>query len=1587
MEADSQLMDSPLFDDLRELPPESAAESLAKAIGAPPKDVHGSLQHDAAAIDILVDRRVGDPILESIPLAALEELAVRCLKRLQDEIDGASQSTWQLLDVLRRSVLLCRIVEAGAVDQWSQTILQLVESSHFTFGALFQQRARGYGERILFRVPAHGTSRSISWRQVAGRVDLIARSLLALTEETNGRPLAILSTNSLEMALVDLACLTSGIVNIMVPATATETDVAYILEHANVGGLVVSDNEQLQKVLNVRDRLPDLGPIVALEPSASAARGVIGFERLLARSSEVSADALAERRAAQRIDDLVTVMYTSGTTGTPKGICFNHRNIVFKRFARALALPEIGERDRFLCYLPLFHTFGRFLEMTGCIFWGATYCFASSPGVENLAQEMRRLGITVFISIPMKWMQLYDLVRQNVDVVTADDEEIEEAVREMVGKDLRWGLSAAGYLDPEIFRFFQRYGVELMSGFGMTEATGGITMTPPGRYKEDSLGPALPGIEMTLADDGELKIRGPFVMQGLMNPPKGIQPFDTDGWFPTGDLMEQDADGFIRIVDRKKEIYKNISGQTIAPQKIENLFRDFDSVGRIFLVGDHRAYNTALIYPNPEDEALDLEALSPEELKSHFRSLVVSANSFLAPFERIVDFAVIDRDFDAEQGELTAKGTFRRKTVERAFADEIRLLYRRRKLTVGGVDVIVPNWLFQVLGITTQELRIEDDALSLSSLGTSLTIRDEGEDVVRIGSAFYKPGSRGINLGHLLSTPMQWLGNDELVNFAPLESSQRDRRRRRSISAEWLRHAGPYRIDDKERQRIPSLLRSQEVDLMDLHLAALLLAAEKDEDAVEAVKILDHLLLLEDGTLTEHALRVLRRAADSESIAVRRRAFQVLATAEVEPHYRQTLTSFLDRGAELLDAETVSVLVDRDLSPAQIEVFLDEAESRCQSSAEALDPVLPAMCDFLSSYGITHPTQYSRLRAFFTRAVMIAHHVEAREHAAEAKQLLAKGFRIWLGAPSRVAVDPETGLEYRWEDVVEFSDEIDPDTRRHLLDAFRRTPIIREASFLLTAIPRVIHLDDILPGGVWVRMLGESHGKSVFRVAIRTRVGQQLDLALNLNRSLPPEDAKEEINWLIICSEPRGLGPLVEVFGGSWPEDDLWTEEFIPGETLDHAVNRLTRKHQEQPERLDAWWPFAAWAALGAYVDFWNRTGRRLVVADPSPAAVIVPLHDYLSGARLVSISSRAPFDSLPTMLRSFHRFFITPVEKAHPELTGLAGWDILFSAVLEIIGEKEGAALLRVVLETATTEDREMAASLASFLESVSRRGFLPRRLFFAAKRYRRWDRLNPDATLSARAHTLQEIFMTYGLGSLRATYPESRARFFRETVFRDTSGVLTDGLEDLIEGLRSGDLERDELSSAVADLRAHLSLEPDEDYFLARLSYPYLKPEDPTAFVDAAAGGTHQSEMVVTYEDSEGRPYQIRHALSAKEVGRLHRLFLRAKLQVQFRPEHRFLVAINDRGNLLGGLFYEEQPEDHTAHMDKIVVADGFSGRGIARALIDELRNRLLTAGYRSLTTGFFRPQFFYRMGFTVERRYAGLVRSLEVDGKAQD
>ncbi len=1537
---------------------------------------------DRAVVRALAGGIEPEPWLASLALDELAGLFDRAVARLQRAPEAATpkRTVMDLLDLLRRPAFLIRIDEADR-NVWADRFLAGIESATLTVGPLFRQRADKLGSRVLFRYQRSGRPRNLTWRRARSRVELIARALLSLSGTAEPRPVALLSENRIELALADLACLTSGLFNVLVPANSTDADVRYILGHSKAHTVIVSNRKQLTKVISAREELPDLHYIVVMDPLDRIPDGVTSWEQLMSRAEQVPANVPEERGLAVRPDALATVMYTSGTTGTPKGILFTQRSLVFKRFARALALPEIGEDDVFLCFLPLFHTFGRFLEMLGCIFWGSTYCFLDNPSPRALVAGMRRYRPTVFISVPKKWIQLHEMITARADPVGASDEELRAATESVTGGRLRWGLSAAGHLDSDIFRFFQHQGVELVSGFGMTEATGGITMTPVGDYRDNSLGIPLPGIETAIAEDGEMLVRGPYVMAGYLDPPDGEPSFDADGWFHTGDLMEVDRDGHHRLVDRKKEIYKNIKGETIAPQRIENLFRDLEAVGRVFLVGDHREFNTVLLWPNPDYAGMDFRTAAESEIRDHFRSLVVSVNKFLAPYERIVDFAIIDRDLDPERGELTEKGTPRRSRVVRNFAETIGLLYRRTNLEVGDVELTLPNWLFQRLGLTAQDIRIGDGKLLLPSRGSSLVVERHSDDLVQIGCCYYRHPKGPVNLGALLYSPRLWVGNEQLVDFVDLELNERHRAGRTEEGIRWEGRARPYRVTPQDSDALAAAGQVQQHDLLQLDLAARMLSSEERSHALAAVQLLEQILDEEDGPHIEPARQVLGRAALAGSLDVRRVAFRVLVANEHDNRFEETLRLFLTPASPLLDEGTRDALCGQSLSPARLAAFQNLAREICfsEDKGSEYDELAGSLLTVLAAYGAAHPVCYRPMRTFLVRVNLLAPKEPVRELAAAAILTLRSGFRAWLGPATRISVDPETGQEYGWTQVVAFDDDVPAADRPRLLAAIRDTAMLREAVFLFST-GVLIRLSDIPPGGVWIRLLGERHGKSVYRVTIQTRYQGAYDVAVNVNHDLTEYEVLEEIHWLIVSGASQAGPPLVEDFGGYWAEHGMWSEEFISGETLSRAMLRLSKRDDG---RLSDQWPFLAWTALSACVDFWQRSGHRWELDDPGMHNIVVPSDDYMTGVRIVSVSARRPHSGLDSMIRALREKFIDPAVEAYPVLEGRVGWDVIFSAILEIVGEDEGIAQFETLLEgRKDIDDDPMLTALSSFLGVVRMRGFLPRRLFFAAKRYRRWENLGEEPTPEARAKTMNELYDTYGLTALVKDYPETRVRFFRETVFREAGEALADGLEELIAKLRSGELVGDELIDAVADLRSRLELDADEDYFLTRLSFPYLRPEDRADFVHSHLGD--QSEMVVNVEDLDGNRFRIRHALTPKEVERLHGLFRAAKLDVRFRLEHRFLVAINDRGQILGGIYYEIEEGGQSAHLEKIVVADPYRRKGVADRLMKELFNRLRSAGVQTLTTGFFRPQYFYGYGFSIEKRYAGLVKSLVEDEK---
>jgi long-subunit acyl-CoA synthetase (AMP-forming)/predicted GNAT superfamily acetyltransferase len=1495
------------------------------------------------------------------------ELARRVLFRLLDTVRRRS-----FTDALRPELL------AG----WTRLLVPVIDRADYTLGEVLRSREETDARAIAMRVlGAEGGELTVA--DVARRTRSIARGLFALMRDAPDGKVAILSENSLEAALCDLACLTNGILDFPLPANATAEQVAYMLRHSGARVLVASDEEQVSKVLPALSSLPELRDVVVVSRTTAERHGLLSLEQMVGQGGGAFDDVIRVTRSTEvRSRDLATVMYTSGTTGHPKGITVSHLNIVSKRLCRGFALRHVGEGDIFLCYLPLYHTFGRWLEMTGCLWWGATYVFARSTSHTSLLEDFMSVRPTVFISVPKKWIELHESALQEADA--GDPREASAHLEALTGGRLRYGLSAAGHLDPAVFKSFHQAGIELCSGYGMTEATGGITMTPPGEYLEHSIGRPLPGIECLRADDGELLVRGPYVSQGYYDPgrPGHIESaVDAEGWFGTGDLVSvgsEEPEGHFRIVGRKKEIYKNRAGQTIAPQRVENLFRDFDAVAQAFLVGDHHEYNTLLIWPNREGQP-SLRKLSPPELYQLLSSLVTSANRFLAPFERVVTFQVLPRALDEVHGELTHKGTFRREVVEENWAELIGRMYAQKHvaLMADGMYLRIPNWVLREIGVLQQEVSLRDGALLAGSRSMMVGADPSAPGSLRLGDLAYAVEGSVLDFGALLARPALWLGNGGLVAFLGEETFHSLVSRRRGSSSE-------LRVDPRvwlapTPSRVASLLRSlesEEVTFQTLQAAGELLRAERPE-ARQAVSHLRRGLASGRGEHAGLCRALLRRAADSPDEDIRRCAFRALLPDEEVAETIATLRLFLDRlGAMALRDEDLVVLGDRCLSDAQVEVLLaslsaDEALEGARSPRRTprRTPsdrrLLIGTMRLLTAHAIAHPRWYARVRVPLAR-LSLHDDEELAARAGEELDRLRRGFSNWIGPNLRLAVDPESGSEYGWRDVVAFEHGVSERARELLLRAVTETTLVRGSVFLFGR-GALVSLADIPPGGATVSKLGTGHGKSVYRLSIHTRARESFDIAVNLVSAMHPAELSEEISWLLAAGAPP---PLVEAFGGYYAEYGIFTEEYIPGDHVARQVERLDQRGELK--RLRSLWPFLAWSALSAHIAFWDRTGRRLALRVPSPETFVVPSHDYHAGTRIVTISDRSACASFDELLDRFQTSFLDRVEASWPELRGEVTRATLFSAVVEALGLNRA----RNLLEQAARERRGPA--IAAFLEDMRDHGYTPLRVYFAARRYGRWLEVNPTATMEAKGKMLGELWGTYRLAGVEHSWPDTRIRFFRQTVFaaaRPELGAALDRLMSRVRAVPAGALD---LEEQVAANLAAFRPTVDEDYFLARMTYRYLAPGDDARLISLPSGDKQIAEVVMGLRDEHGRRFLVRGPASPREVARLLQLFQDANLAVTFTAEHEFLLALDAQETVLGGVFYRWSSPDRV-HMEKVVVARKHRGLGVADGLMWELFRRLRAHGAIGVETGYYQPEYLSRYGFRTDPTSGGLMADL--------
>jgi long-chain acyl-CoA synthetase len=1472
-----------------------------------------------------------------------------------------------LLDRVRRRAFT-EVLEPEAVDPWVKVVLRTIRAIDYTFGDVLRSREETDPKTVALRVLGRDAC-ELTVGDVARRTRAIARGLLALVEGDPDAKVAILSEHGLEASLCDLACLTNGIVDFPLPANAVSEQIVYMLRHSGARVLLASDDEQLAKVLPSLPAIPELREVVAFSRAAAERNGLLSLEQMVSQGADYDDGARAARAARVKATDVATVMYTSGTTGKPKGIVFTHENVVSKRFCRAFALPNVNEGDVFLCYLPPYHTFGRYLELCGSLFWGATFVFARSPALASLVEDFKRVRPTVFISVPKKWMELHEAAVWEGG--SDDAPECMRQLRAITGGRLRYGLSAAGYLDPAVFKAFHAAGTALCSGYGMTEATGGITMTPAGEYVDDSIGRPLPGIECRIGEDGELLVRGPYVSPGYLSPGPEDRGADADGWFATGDLVSVDPDGQYRIVGRKKEIYKNRQGQTIAPQRVENLYRDFEAVSQAFLVGDHREYNTLLVWPNPASAAI--AGRTPEQVGELLSSLVASANRFLAPYERVVAFRVLPRALDEANGELTHKQTFRREVVEKSWAPLIAKMYEQKhlSLSVNGGYLRIPNWVLREIGVLQHEVSLDGGVLRAGGRALPVGSVPEAPGALRVGDLAYAADGAQVDLGALLSHPALWLGNEALraflgdEAFGSLASRRRKKARDLRLDSRWWPRPHPERV-----KALLAVVEGGEPSFHSIHAAGELLRAERPE----ARRALAHLQAGVAGGQAEYAglcRALLRRAADAPDEDVRRRAFRVLVPNEELGELVRTLRLFLDRmGPLAVRDEDLADVGERGLSDGHVQALLAHLSSDRANAAPAGPSdrhLLVGAMRLVTATAIARPAWFSRARVPLSR-LALHDDPEIGARAREELDRLRRGFWNWVGPNQRLAIDPQTGAAYGWKDVLVFDENVGPGEAQHLLQAIEDSTLVRGSAFLLGR-GVLLSLADIPPGGATVSLLGMQHGKSVYRLSIHTRSRETFDVAINVAEDMNFGDFKQEVSWLLAAG---AAPPLVEQFGGCFPEWGIFTEEFIPGETVERQVARLVRTGETK--RLRMLWPFLVWTALEGHVRFWDRTGRRLALREPSPAAFIVPSHDYHTGARLVSISDRSVCTSVDELLDRFHSAFIARIEAARPEVRGEVDDGILLSAVVEVLGLERGTALL-----SRAAQDSRRAIAIETFLERVREEGFTPQRVWFAVRRYRRWLEVNPEATLEARGKMLGELWGTYVLSEVEQVWPDTRLRFFRGTVFVAARPELGAALDRLMARARTTPAGALDLEEQVAAVRAAISPTAEEDWFLARMTYRYLAPGDEVALITMPAGGHFVTEVVVSRTDTAGRRFHVRGPISPREVARLLHMFHDGNLHVTFTAEHEFLICLDAKETPIAGLYYR-QPGPDRVQLEKLVVSRRYRGEGVADGLVDEFFRRLRARGIRRVETGYFQPEYLSRYGFRTDPTSGGLVRDLE-------
>lgn len=584
------------------------------------------------------------------------------------------------------------------------------------------ERYSGINDKFVIKRKVENEYIGITYDEFRSQTESFAYGLLALGIKKKDN-IAIIAENRPEWVYADMAILSINAVDVPLYPSLTSESIEFILNNSEAKGIVVSNKFQLNKILKIKGNCRHLRYIILLNEKdfSNSDKQLYTFKSIqeMGVLFKESNPLLLEDNIKQvRENDLCTIIYTSGTTGEPKGVMLTHKNILSNVNSALQAYP-ITEKDTFLSFLPLCHIFERMAGYYTAFASGCTVVYAES--IESVAQNLIEVNPTIMTTVPRLFERIYSKIIKNIDSQSASKQKIfywameigkryaiakrsgnipitllvkhrlaERLVfgklKEKMGGRMRFFISGGAPLSRDLGEFFEAVGIIILEGYGLTESSPVLAANKVDDFKFGTVGKIFPGVEIKIASDGEILARGPNIMLGYYKNKKETEEVLKDGWLHTGDIGVFDSDGFLLITDRKKHLFKTSSGKYIAPTPIENMFLSSKYIDQFVLVGDKRMFLSALIVPDFESikeyaDSNNIPYTNAEELvkRKEIYDLIEKdmgkIQKKLANFERVRKFALLEKPFALEDGEITPSLKIRRQIVEERYRHLIDEMY------------------------------------------------------------------------------------------------------------------------------------------------------------------------------------------------------------------------------------------------------------------------------------------------------------------------------------------------------------------------------------------------------------------------------------------------------------------------------------------------------------------------------------------------------------------------------------------------------------------------------------------------------------------------------------------------------------------------------------------------------------------------------------------------------------------------------------------------------------------------------------------------------------------------------------------------